>query len=185
MQRIVSNPANNVNSRITDNIILTEALIHQPHESFILGILDAKEKLPLMPVETDWLLQNRIIGIRLYGDVTVADIQISNQTVTQMLDQLQQADHLIHVIHDAGGVTSIPRRVGEIVKATRSGFTHPKIGWTVAYNMENQLIRFMGDMLGRIFRARFRIVQSYAEAMAFLHEMDGTLPDADSEHVLS
>lgn len=68
-----------------------------------------------MPFEHLWLIEDRVLFIRMWGDVTLEEFhEGANQTLTT----LENADGVIHEIIDQTGVDSVPTEVLEINRFT-------------------------------------------------------------------
>lgn len=128
-----------------------------------------------MPIETTWLVEGRIINARLSGEVTPDDIRQSAAQVVQMIDSSDA--ELVHALHDATDVQSLPLRMIELRQAVKAAYNHPNLGWTVAFQVDSAVMRFLGNMTSSIFSIRYKIVDTREDALAWLQEMDATLPE--------
>jgi hypothetical protein len=86
------------------------------------------------------------------------------------LDQ-STADY-VHLIFDHTHVQAIP----PIGKHTRYQFSnHPHRRWCVSFG-DNELTRFFVSSFGQINRVTYQVCPSPDECLAFLSDMDATLP---------
>jgi hypothetical protein len=127
-----------------------------------------------MPVSVSWYLENRVVYVKLIGNVTPDEI---SSTSTEFIALVEQSSApLVHAIHDATELDSLPKSLKVVVDAIQNGYGHPRLGWSVAFGVGSDFLRFVGEMTGRIFRIRYHIVQSKTEALAWLENVDSTLP---------
>ncbi len=129
-----------------------------------------------MPIEMSWYVQDRVILLKFIGDITVEDMQEISANYIDMVDTAE-GDWLIHALHDADQMESLPRAIKDTVNNARDAFKHPRSGWTVAYNIRKPVLKLFGNMATGMLRVRYRIFNTRAEALAFLQETDQTLPE--------
>ncbi|MBK8035066.1 MAG: hypothetical protein IPK17_37280 [Chloroflexi bacterium] len=52
---------------------------------------------------------------------------------------------------------------------------HPNLGWVVSVGSTNEIVKYVGIMLVKIFRLRFQRLNSMQEVIDFLHSLDPNL----------
>ncbi len=129
-----------------------------------------------MPIDVSWLVEGRVTQLRFRGEVTVAELEEGSLKLLELVNDHEGDTALFHNVHDASALTKIPIQLNAINAATRDAFLHPRTGWTVAHNPQNAVQSFIGNMIGRVTQARYRIFDTRAEALAFLNYVDETLP---------
>jgi len=129
-------------------------------------------------VKTTWLIENRVIYLHLIGDVTIEEIEATSTQVLQMFEQ--SAHQLVHVIHDATDLDNLPTKLKALADVTSTVWNHQKMGWTVAFNVQKPVLGFLGNMLSKLFRTRYRIVNTRQDALDFLAHVDVSLPQDDN-----
>jgi hypothetical protein len=54
---------------------------------------------------------------------------------------------------------------------------HPKLGWVVVVEQGNKITQFLTTIMAGVFKAQLRYFATFEEAIAFLQQVDSTLPD--------
>ncbi len=134
-----------------------------------------------MPVQVEWLLENRIIIVKSHGILTVDDFRNSAREVTRMIGSCDTP--CVHIVMDDTLVTEIPRSISSMRHAT-TWLDHPRLGWAVCYGTEDRFITFVSQMVARVTRIRYRRVADYGEAIALLQAKDGSLPQIVAKRVV-
>jgi len=124
-----------------------------------------------MSYSIDWVIPKRVLYSRVWGIQTEDQIKQSDEDMTQFIEE---GIPLIHLIMDAREMESMPTSLGNI-QSSVSAITDPSYGWVVAVGTTNPVTKFMGLMIAKLFRLRFRRVANLQEAIEFLSGMDATL----------
>lgn len=124
-----------------------------------------------MPFETRWLIANRVVYQRFYGDVTIEEFADSVAEIRQFIDS---GTPLVHAIGDLTGVQKYPSLI-QMSKVAQANPAMANIGWTVLL-VTNPLLRFFGTVLAQFTVERIRTVATFQEAMQFLLTRDQTIP---------
>lgn len=124
-----------------------------------------------MPFETRWLIANRVVYQRFYGDVTIEEFADSVAEIRQFIDSGMP---LVHAIGDLTGVQKYPSLI-QMSKVAQANPAMANIGWTVLL-VTNPLLRFFGTVLAQFTVERIRTVATFQEAMQFLLTRDQTIP---------
>jgi hypothetical protein len=128
-----------------------------------------------VPVTMSWYLPGRIILTVFEGEVTAEEIRAASEESVTMLEASEAP--LIHFIHDGSLITRFPGNLKEVVNAFQVAASHPKLGWTLAHDVKITAVDFIGNLAARVFRVRYRILDSRQDVLAFLQEVDVSLPD--------
>ena len=127
-----------------------------------------------MPIETEWFLEKRVLFLNYSGELTLDEVISSSETIRACIDQTE--GQLLHCIGDLGGVTKVPMNLKSLSDAAQAALSHPQFGWMLVYNIDNPVVRFLGDMTTRVFQVRYRVLNTQGEALDFLNSVDATLP---------
>lgn len=127
-----------------------------------------------MPVEVSWYLENRIGLVKFIADVTIEEIEDATQTAITMLNRSDTP--FIHTLNDASELKSMPKNVRALYQASKDGYAHPRVGWIVAYSVNNAFFKFMGNTVTQLTGVRFRITPTQTDALKWLQSRDTTLP---------
>jgi hypothetical protein len=133
-----------------------------------------------MPIKLGWLVEHRITYQQYIGDVTLEEISQVSELGLHMLEETDVP--LLHTVLDSTHLSSFPHKVGPLMKIVNSTLSHPKMGWMVSYggDGDNDILRFVANVVISATRTRHRVMNDYDEAVAYLMEMDSTLPDLRS-----
>lgn len=131
-----------------------------------------------MPIEVYWYLDKRVSYFKYSGVITVEDLQQSAEIGRQLLDSSDAP--LVHSIQDSGAITEFPRNLYNVHKITNESLTHPRMGWLISTGINDQITRFVAEMLSKVTKHRQRFVITVDEALTFLNEVDASLPDLKS-----
>ncbi len=129
-----------------------------------------------MPITREWHIENRIILITLYSPISIEDIKDANQGAHAALDSTDGTQR-IHSIFD---MRSLPDKPANRIKLTELArladvFKHPRLGWMIAIS-HHKFANFVFSIFNGVFNTRMRIFFTAEEAIAFLQEVDSTLP---------
>lgn len=133
-----------------------------------------------MSADVRWYLENRIIAVRLYGEVRAEEIEWIAQEMAKLIDQSNYS--LVHALIDVQNITRVPQNVGVVSRASSAIAGNKRLGWAVHYGTENFLLKFLSTMVTQIFKVRFRLVASKALAIQFLQEQDISFATLDVDY---
>lgn len=124
-----------------------------------------------MPVHVDWLLERHIIHTHLTGVVTTEELmQAAQKTVTYV----KSGAPLVHDLIDMRAMTNFPTRLSDLAQLTpllREG----RSGWLLIV-VEHPIARFIASTMTQIAQLRLRTFATPDEALAFVYDMDTSLP---------
>ena len=119
----------------------------------------------------DWLIPNKVAYARVYGRHTIEDMERSNADFKILLDAAGGPAHLIMDMRAAENLPIQIKRGQESLKVAK----HPNLGWVVSVGSTNEIVKYVGIMLVKIFRLRFQRLNSMQEVIDFLHSLDPNL----------
>ncbi|MBN8635535.1 MAG: hypothetical protein J0M07_09460 [Anaerolineae bacterium] len=125
-----------------------------------------------MPVGLAWLVEGKLILAKGWHALRADELPDFDERVLATIDQVSGS--LLHGIHDYSEVETMPR-IQDLSKL-KSG-RHPKIGWVVVIGLDDRLLKFFVSTTLQIFGVRIRFMDNMEAALAFLQEVDSTLPD--------
>jgi hypothetical protein len=124
-----------------------------------------------MPYQVDWLVEQRIIELKIIGLFTLAELKEVDAIATEMAQSSAAND--IHLLFDLTKMTYSPP-----LSAMRSTqlLRQSNIRWGINYGTFNPLFRVMTTPLLKIFGIKQRFFANRAEALRFLQSIDASLP---------
>jgi hypothetical protein len=127
-----------------------------------------------MPYEVSWYIEGRVMLTRITGNVTMEELHEVDKQLNALLNSC--SSDVVHSLGDMTGVESHPTSAFEL-QSSQTYYKHSRLGWVVIYGYESKIVNYVSAILTQVFRVRFRVLKSRAEALAFLQEKDKTLPD--------
>lgn len=120
-----------------------------------------------MPSEVRWLIDNKVVYNRVWGDFSVEELR-SVTLASLELWRTQPADQPMHIVTDLTGVTSHPRSLEEMRLAFPNEY-HDNLGWFVLVST-NKLSLFLTTALLHLFypQLRTRAFRTVTEAETFV-----------------
>jgi hypothetical protein len=130
-------------------------------------------------IETRWLVAGRIFCVTIRGALTLDLLQaaldqfravlngVTDKPVHCVLD-LTPATRNDEILHDVKLAVDVLRKMQPAL---------PLAGWTViADPLPNQIVKSIGATATQVIRVRTRFITSVEEGVAFLRQIDETLP---------
>lgn len=133
-----------------------------------------------MPSHQEWLVGEQIAYVKFWGVVTSEEVGYEVQRSAD-LRAASDADW-VHYLHDWREVEQFPtdlKALNKIVQSRKRDRTN--LGWVVAYGTTNRTLNMLGDMFFRLLQVRFRLFEKPNNAIAFLQNVDPTLPPFTSD----
>jgi hypothetical protein len=125
-----------------------------------------------MPIVHHWIIPQRVIYVRWYGEITVADAHEANQNTARFIEE---GIAPVHMLRDDSGITKIPhvtpRQTLDALKAARD----PRFGWAVNIGYSSALVRVLIDLYSKFTRIRIHRAETLEEALTFLKQADASL----------
>lgn len=124
-----------------------------------------------MPVNLSWYIENRVIQIINEGQISDDDMLRIDQPIIDLMNA--SSFPLVHMIVDNSKATYTP----SVKTITQAKFPrHTKCGWVVLVGPANSFMKFVNAVVTNVFKTRNRMFDTFEEAVAFLNEVDSTLP---------
>jgi hypothetical protein len=126
-----------------------------------------------MHYHLQWLIEKRVIFLSMSGDISLQDLKDLRQASAAMLET---SPAQIHTIVSVGQVGKINLGIKDLSLLFRSDDQDLTIeGWNLIYGEANSLIKMMSEIAFQITAAKHRWLNSHAECLSFLYEMDASL----------
>lgn len=125
-----------------------------------------------MSAGVTWLVENKLLLVNTWGKVNVNELSEMDSRISEMLETSQAP--LVHGIHDHSRAESIPS--AKDLMQVRAG-KHQRVGWLIIVGLDNKLMKFFVSATGQVLNIRLRFMNTVEEALAFLQDIDSTLPD--------
>ena len=127
-----------------------------------------------MPIESYWLLPEKILHVAIIGDISIDEVARASHDAITIFNRSSTAP--IHIIVDDSRGGDPPKSIRKLIDAIMV-VRHAKMGWMVVYGGENQLAKYILQILAGVTNLRYRRCQTLREAVAFLITVDDSLPD--------
>ena len=126
-----------------------------------------------MPFDRQFFPEQHLLYERAFGTLTLDEIAELHQGE---IKAIEQANFPIHVLVDLRLLEHFPASLIEI-KNKVSVIENQNLRWMILVINTNRVLKFLASVVMQIiFRhARYRVVNSMDEAVAFLEDMDSTL----------
>jgi hypothetical protein len=124
-----------------------------------------------MPYEFSWVLPQRVMLVRIYGEVTAKEMeQIDTQTLTAVMEGTPP----VHGIVNTLDVISVPVNLKTMTRTFRG--IHPNAGITIMIS-QNPLYHFFLNIITQLNHAETHTAKTYVEAIEKLRRLDPTLAE--------
>ena len=132
-----------------------------------------------MAYQISWLVEGRVMQIIVNGTTTVEEIQDQALSLTKYLDNGQGP--LVHTFIDLLQLENFPINLSLLNNSMASTLQHSKVGWNIVIT-SNRMVKFLTSLVMQLSKVRFRTFATWEEGIAFLNDMDSTLPDLSPLH---
>ncbi|MBZ0290094.1 MAG: hypothetical protein K8I30_20890 [Anaerolineae bacterium] len=132
-----------------------------------------------MPAETIWYQENRVVLVQVQRELTLADMAAVDQKIVEYVRQGSRERPLVHLIVDMRAMNKMPVNLAQ-VRNTLTHLKEPALGWSVMVGM-SPVMRFVASTVIQMAGARFRIVSTFEEAVAFLVSQDESIADLERQ----
>ncbi len=119
----------------------------------------------------DWLIPNKVAYARVYGRHTIEDMEQANADFEGLLHEAGQTVHLIMDMRAAENLPIQIKRGQEVLEVAKN----PNLGWVVSVGSSNEIVKYVGIMIVKIFRLRFQRLGNMQDVIDFLHSLDPSL----------
>lgn len=126
-----------------------------------------------MPFEMFWYVENRVVGTRLYGELTKEEFFASGQAIDAWA---HRGTPPLFLVVDFRDVAKLPPNLGELMQglAAEDQLRGTEFYWTIILST-NALYNFFGVLVSKNINSRLHICKNYAEANEFLARMESDL----------
>lgn len=126
-----------------------------------------------MPIDTDWLYEDRVLIARLRGVISDADMDGMDVFLMDGFDR--SPFPVVHLIVDTRAIT-VPTSLRKSLRLKSN--RHPRRGWIITVGtLKNPMPRFIVGVLTSMFQLRHREVEEPSEAIEIFQRLDPSLPD--------
>lgn len=125
-----------------------------------------------MPVNNSWIIENKVMLLKMYGDVKVEEL---HEGAKNSLNVLNQSTHKLHQLIDMSETNSLPSNIAQLGEVSRPVNEHPLMGWVIMYGIKNKLIKFIITMTSHLAKSQLKVADDYESAIAVLKKLDGSL----------
>jgi hypothetical protein len=132
-----------------------------------------------MPAETAWYQENRVIIVRVQGELTLDDMAVVDRNIVNYVRQGAPSSPLVHLIVNMREMTKMPVNLAQVHR-TLTHLKEPALGWSVMVGM-SPVMRFVASTVIQMAGARFRIVPTLEEGVAFLISQDESIADLERQ----
>jgi hypothetical protein len=123
-----------------------------------------------MAFNISWYVENRVILANVEGIVDDNEMNLSNTTITQLLDKGKAP---VHLIVNTTDLKQFPTNVNGLRKSL-AYLAHPNIGWIIIVNT-NPLLNFLAHIVTSIVQAKSRTVKTFEEGKQLLRTLDASV----------
>lgn len=130
-----------------------------------------------MPTSQDWLIEDHVVLVKFWGDVTAEEVGEAFSLSAHFLTIGK--GRKIHFIHDWGSWDHFPTNIFAVRRHLNVEITNVerrKLGWMVAYGNKNRILEFVSHVVLQIVNVPYRSFKTQEEAFRFIQKMDPNLP---------
>ena len=126
-----------------------------------------------MAVELSWLVENKVMYMYGHGINTMDDLRQLDSAAVKFIEQ--SPEPLVHGIIDLRHLEKTPSLFEQ-----RDVWHYPQhshSGWQIYVGSNDPVQRVMMYLISQLTKARYRQFATIEEGLAFLQDIDPTLPD--------
>jgi hypothetical protein len=127
-----------------------------------------------MTHQLSWELQNRIIRWAFDTQLNMVALNDATTRINQMLQD--SSTNQTHILLDMSQTQNDPNLAMMLSSAMIPLFFEDNMGWMVIYGAEDTIKQNLRGSVTRMMRMRYRVVDTYEEAMATLVKKDSSIP---------
>jgi hypothetical protein len=125
-----------------------------------------------MPVENRWYIEGRVAITRLYGNVTVEELETAAKQGTALNDAGVAP---VYGLVDMTELEHFPSRLSDFTKLIQQGRSD-KLRCIIVYGIPNRMANFLASLFAQFIRTSLRVVNTQEEALHLLELLEGTMP---------
>lgn len=131
-----------------------------------------------MSTEINWHIADRVLFIRLSGDVTLDAIA---QTIVQSNAYYAVGRAPIYALVDFSCVERVPKNIDDY-RGVFNLKLHDNLSYVIAYGIRNPFLSFLASLYTQTIRRELRIVQTYDEAMELIEKIEAKVIASSGRH---
>lgn len=128
-----------------------------------------------MSSEIMWYYPERILFIRLRGNLTEAEIEDGQAYVMNLLEGIRHEDP-VHFIYEAQHLNNAPANILKLRDMAKSLTESTQLGWVISVH-DSSIVRLVAATIGQLFGKHARHYARVEDAVSFLQKDDETLPE--------
>lgn len=130
-----------------------------------------------MPFELSWQIPQRVVLMRIWGEVTLHEITAQDSALHEWLHKVQGP---IHLIGDDRKVTRAPYAI-QGLRLTLRLLRNEKLGYVFTFGRSHPMAEFLTFTLFTGAGIKYQRVRTLDDAVAKLHTIDPTLTENTTE----
>lgn len=123
-----------------------------------------------MPYTIEWLVEDRVLGVSIAGDITLAELQEVSPAIVRHCDN---GIAPVHTLIDLRHLGAYPRNLTELAGAFKTP-PSANLNWIVLIT-NNQMIRFFTSVVVQLSGKHVTAFTDYPAALKFLAQRDHSL----------
>lgn len=127
-----------------------------------------------MPYFIDWYIEDRVIYLQEFGELTVDDLFEINHTLRAMLKDYGDTDYPLHLVIDHTALLGRPVDMGAL-RGLMDVFSNPALGWSVVVGTNPVFWRFLYEMVNQFTDANLGRIDAMEAVADFLRDIDSSL----------
>lgn len=128
-----------------------------------------------MPVDMTWYVQNRVLYIHVWGEVTEHDMTNMVEKSRAFVDL---GTHPVHILSNQLEIEQATFRMNAL-KDVLERQSRVRMGWMVNVST-NRIASFAITLMAQFGNSRLRQVRTIEDGLAFLTHIDPSLPDLNT-----
>jgi hypothetical protein len=125
-----------------------------------------------MPFEVSWLVDQRVVYVRTYGEMTMSEMQESS---VQSRKLCEEGIPFVYVISDATDLVKVQVKLQDVLAFFRGAKVIDKVGWSVFVGATS-VERFFFAIISQFNNNNHRTFSKLEDAVAFIQSADDGLP---------
>ncbi len=127
-----------------------------------------------MSYHISWLVEGYVIDVSFEGNLTVEELE--DQAFAALEYMNNGETELIHSILDLTALEKVPLSMSIFSGSFAEPLRHPRVGWNI-FITTNRMFKLMVSTILKLSSGKYRIFPTREEGLAFLNEVDNTLPN--------
>jgi hypothetical protein len=120
----------------------------------------------IMPYDISWWKQDHVLYIRLYGVITLDDLE---QVTQRSIEALRTTPNVVHAITDTLEIETLPNNIAALMRNMKPQ-RQPNSGYTIIVS-GNKLVRFIANTLLQVLQMDIRLVTTLDDAKIIVDKL--------------